>query len=59
VVKLKPARQATSDTPRLRRAVSLLVQVHADMVFPAIGSMLALGFGMRIKGSHSRASGVV
>jgi cytochrome c oxidase assembly protein subunit 15 len=36
-------------TPRLDVPVSLLAQLHADLVFLLIGSLFALGFGMRIK----------
>ncbi|HTI25779.1 MAG TPA: COX15/CtaA family protein [Kutzneria sp.] len=36
-------------TPRLDIPVSTLAQIHADLVFLLIGSLFALGFGMRIK----------
>jgi cytochrome c oxidase assembly protein subunit 15 len=36
-------------TPRLDIPVSTLAQIHADLVFLLIGSLLALGFGLRIK----------
>ena len=36
-------------TPRLRVSIATLAQVHADLVFLLIGSLFALGFGMRIK----------
>jgi cytochrome c oxidase assembly protein subunit 15 len=36
-------------TPRLDIPVSTLAQLHADLVFLLVGSLLALGFGMRIK----------
>jgi cytochrome c oxidase assembly protein subunit 15 len=36
-------------TPRLDIPVSTLAQIHADLVFLLVGSLLALGFGMRIK----------
>jgi heme a synthase len=35
-------------TPRLDIPVSTLAQIHADLVFLLIGSLFALGFGLRI-----------
>jgi cytochrome c oxidase assembly protein subunit 15 len=38
-----------SRTPRLDVPVATLAQLHADLVFLLIGSLFALGFGLRIK----------
>ena len=38
-------------TPRLQVSIATLAQVHADLVFLLVGSLFALGFGMRIKDS--------
>jgi cytochrome c oxidase assembly protein subunit 15 len=38
-------------TPRLEVPIATLAQAHADLVFLLIGSLLALGFGLRVQGA--------